>query len=332
MITFIYEKRRPILLGLGGLLFIHIYFGMLCKSKVYMSDLYYLDFLFLAAGILIFITSYRKWKRLNDLCITGDFMEDHLELETLLGPQFYQILQREQVQSNQEKQQLQNENSDLTDYITKWAHEVKLPLASLRLMNERNPDEHLQSDMQGRLEHIQQLLNTMLMSSKLKTLENDCKYEKVILREVVQEALRNQSYFLIREQFQINIELEDAAVYTDKRWFVYILDQLIGNAIKYRRESPELTFGIRQEEKDKMLFWVEDNGIGVPKEELLFLFERGFIGSNLRGGDYRSTGMGLYFVKKITNRLQIAAEVSSEEGRYTRFTFCFQNNVSHLMI
>lgn len=325
------EKRRPILVGSGGLIFINFYFGILCKSSVNLHDLMYLDFLLVVAGVFLVVMHYRKWKRLNDLCKNGNFMDENPELEELLEPHFYQMLMQQQRQWKEERQQLQGEISELTDYITRWAHEVKLPLASLRLMNERNPDEDLQNDMQGRLEHMQQLLNTMLMSSKLKTLENDCKYEKVILKEAVQESLRNQSYFLIREQFQIEMELGDVSVYTDKRWLVYIIDQLIGNAVKYRRESPKLAFGVRQEEAGKVFFWIEDSGIGIPEEELPFLFDRGFIGSNLRGGDYRSTGMGLYFVKKIADRLQVGVETASEEGNYTRFTFCFQNNASYLI-
>lgn len=331
MSTYLFEKKYSIFVGIGSLSFINFYFAILCKSSVKISDLIYLDLLFVALGLALLAIHYRKWKRFNDLCERETFTERNQDLKELLGPQCFRFLLQEEKQWKQERQQMQEEITELTDYITKWAHEVKLPLSSLRLMNERNPEEGLRQDMQERLEHLQQLVNTMLVSSKLKTLENDCKYEQVKLREVVQESLRNQSYFLIREHFQIDIDLKEITVYTDRRWLVYMLDQLIGNAVKYRRESPELKFGVSQLTEDQVVFWVEDNGIGIPKEELPFLFERGFIGSNLRGGDYHSTGMGLYFVKKIANRLQIGVEVSSTAGCYTRFTFCFQNNAAYLM-
>ena len=223
---------------------------------------------------------------------------------------------------------LQEEREGLTDYITRWAHEVKLPLSALGLMNERNPDSELQEEMQGCLERIQQLLNTMMMSSKLKNMENDVRYERVYLEEAVNEALKNQSYFLIREHFQIEKKLEGAVVYSDRRWLVYMLDQLIGNAVKYRTKQPALTFEARCISADEVELTVKDNGIGIAEGEIPYIFDRGYIGSNLRNGDYRSTGMGLYFVKETAEHLGIRLQVYSRPEKGTRFTLHFSNNTA----
>ena len=168
---------------------------------------------------------------------------------------------------------------------------------------ERNPDSELQEEMQGCLERIQQLLNTMMMSSKLKNMENDVRYERVYLEEAVNEALKNQSYFLIREHFQIEKKLEGAVVYSDRRWLVYMLDQLIGNAVKYRTKQPALTFEARCISADEVELTVKDNGIGIAEGEIPYIFDRGYIGSNLRNGDYRSTGMGLSLIHILAYRI-----------------------------
>ena len=132
---------------------------------------------------------------------------------------------------------------------------MKLPLSALRLMNERNKDRMLREEMQEPLERIQQYLNTMMMSSKLKKPENDVKLEKVSLREAAAEAVKNHSYFLIRDDFNIELHVKDITVYSDRRWLVYMLDQMIGNAVKYRGKAPKLTFGAETLSDHRTIFW-----------------------------------------------------------------------------
>ena len=93
---------------------------------------------------------------------------------------------------------------------------------------------------------------------------------------------------------QIEMHLKDEAVYSDRRWLVYMLDQIIGNAVKYRGENPTLTFGADISSACGTEFWVEDNGTGIAQAELPYIFDKGYIGSCQRNGGYRSTGMGLY--------------------------------------
>ena len=88
-----------------------------------------------------------------------------------------------------------------------------------------------------------------------------------------------------------------------------MLDQFITNSIKYKQTEPNLTFYIR-EDHDGLELIVEDNGIGIAPEDAPYIFDRGFIGHNLRDGDYRSTGMGLYFVKEIAMIILFAQEAA----------------------
>ena len=128
------------------------------------------------------------------------------------------------------KEKLEN----LSDYITKWTHEIKLPLAALRLMNGRNQDTSLKKEMQDCIVRMENLLHTVLMGSKLQRPENDVCMERISLEEAVKEAVKNQSYFLIQYGFEMILEIKDVWVYSDKRWLVYLLDQLVANAIKYK--------------------------------------------------------------------------------------------------
>ncbi len=302
MKTYLQEKWKMLLAGASFLVFLNLYFGVFCASKIFAGDLLYLDGLLCLAGGLFLWRDFYRWDRERKKRL---LWEAEREKEEALI------------------QDLKEQIRETADYTAKWAHEVKLPLASLRLMNERNEDEELSREMKDCFERIGQLLNTMLMGSKLKNMENDLYFERFLLSETIQEAIKNQSYFLIRDGFQISSEVGELAVISDKRWLVYVLDQLIGNAVKYKKEHPKLSFGGEKAEDGSVCFWVRDEGIGILSQDLPYLFEKGYIGGNLRSGDYRSTGMGLYFVKKTCDRLGICLKAESDPGIYTKFILIF---------
>ncbi|WP_095172892.1 MULTISPECIES: sensor histidine kinase [Blautia] len=330
MKTYLEDRIPAILLFFVAFLFVNLYFGVICATRVNISDLLYLDVIGTVLAVTVFLADYRKYRRLcRTLACEQDIPKE--EIKKLLGHQPYEIWCRRKEADEEKIQSLYNEILELSDYITLWAHEVKLPLSALRLMNERNQDRVLQEEMRDSLERIQQYLNTMLMSSKLKKPENDIKLEKVSLKEAAAEAVKNHSYFLIRHNFAIEMHRKDIAVYTDRRWLVYMLDQMIGNAVKYRGETPALTFGAETASPGSTDFWIQDNGCGISGEELPYIFDKGFIGSSQRNGSYRSTGMGLYFVKQTADRLGIGIRASSWENN-TRFTFTFQNDAEHFFL
>ncbi len=322
------ERGRQILIVGLLLIFLNLYLGIVCASSIYVQDLIYLDVIILAVELLYAVWDYRKWKRIPSL-LDVDVRSDQGKVEQILGKQAAAVLTQIEEEYRQENRFLREEADIMTDYITKWSHEVKLPLSALALMNERNQDQSLQKEMKDCLERVQILLNTMMMGNKLKNMENDIKLERVSLEACVNQALRNQSYFLIQEHFQIEKEGVELFVYSDKKWLVYILDQLVTNAVKYRDEMPRLEFSAKKLGDGMSVLSVQDYGIGVDPGEIPYLFERGYIGSNLRTGDYRSTGMGLYFVRETAKRLGIEIQVYSKPGEWTRFELYFRDNASY---
>lgn len=229
-------------MGAAIIISINIYFGLLCGTRIYPPDLIYLDILYLTLGVFWVLLDFQKFRRIQKLSLV-ELQNHEKELEALLGGQLFRIIRNLEKSKDSEIKGLNEEILELTDYITKWAHEVKLPLSALRLMNDRNMDIMLQKEMKDCLERLQQMINTMMMGSKLKNMENDIKLEPVYLDEVVKKSLKNQSYFLIRDKFQVELGLEGISVYSDKRWLVYLLDQLVGNAVKYKTDIPVISFG-----------------------------------------------------------------------------------------
>lgn len=114
----------------------------------------------------------------------------------------------------------------------------------------------------------------------------------------------------------------DKFVYSDGKWLTFILGQIVENSIKYAGESPLKLHIWAREEKERVLLFVEDNGIGIPAEEVKNVCEKGFTGSN--GRKYKkATGIGLYLCDKLCSRLGHSLLVESEEGEGCKITFVF---------
>ena len=214
------------------------------------------------------------------------------------------------------------ENCDLQDYVAKWCHEFKIPLSTCLLMDEKIEDGNLRRDMREPLERMNQQINSMMLGCKLQSPLFDLQVKKTFLQECVKTSIRNNQFFLIRKKFTLDMQVEDLYVYTDPAWLVYILDQLINNALKYSGKEPKLHIWTEKQER-RVVLLVEDNGEGIKDSDLKRIFEKGFTGNNYHNGKYKSTGMGLYMVSKIAEKLEHEIKVESEYGVYTRFAIVF---------
>ena len=148
--------------------------------------------------------------------------------------------------------------------------------------------------------------------------------------KVAAQAIENHRSLLIQSGVRVETEGLDCTIYTDEKWAVFILGQLLQNASRYRGTEPVITLSAKPLGKQVQLV-VRDNGIGIPACELPRVFDRGFTGSNgrTRGG---STGMGLYLCRKLAAFLELDLRLVSEEGKGTAamLTFPAKQNLSKL--
>lgn len=329
MISYLKKALVKIVIMVMGIVFINIYFLLLCASRLFIEDLIYLDVILLVGIVMIIWLDYRRFIKLQRLLKKESYIDYH-RLQSLCDHQIIKIVQKNESYYHKQIELLNQQMEDLADYISKWSHEAKLPLASLRLINERNQDLDVKKDILESVERLTQLLNTMLMSSKLRNPEYDIKIERVSLLLAIKEALKHQSYFLITNNFQINLPKENHYVYSDLRWLVYMLDQFVANSIKYCHQRPSLSFNIVV--ADEIILEIIDNGIGILPGDMPYIFDRGFVGSNLRNGDYRSTGMGLYFVKEIARKLGIEIVVDQDYHDGAKFNLIFKDNRDYFFL
>ena len=206
------------------------------------------------------------------------------------------------------------------EYVEQWVHEVKTPITAARLIC-RELDGDTRRKLTGELARIEEHVERALFYARAESPERDCVICQTGLSELVTQAVGNHRTLLIQSGVRVETEGLERSVYTDEKWAVFILGQLLQNAARYRSEDPVIIISVRLLGKQAQLT-VSDNGIGIPAHELPRVFDRGFTGSNgrVRGG---STGMGLYLCKKLAGFLELGLDISSEEGKGTTVTLTF---------
>lgn len=316
------KTGKYLLLVLGTAVFFHLYFALFMEG----GNTDYLVYLDVLTGVVILCFlgadygSFHRIQRQKRRLLEGT----EIIYRQLRDSDNYAVLEHDaNILENRLNKQYE-ETCDLQDYVARWCHEAKLPLSAALLLQEKIQDSELRAAMREPLERIRGQLNSMLLGCRLQTTLPDVQLSRTKLQECVRESIRNQQFFLIQKSFSLKLEVEDSA-YTDRTWLVYILDQLISNAVKYAGSQPILHI-VSTAEGGSVRLSVEDNGEGIRQEDIRHIFEKGYTGANLHNGQYKSTGMGLYMTARILNRLGHTIEVKSEPGRGSRFTLTFQEN------
>lgn len=250
-----------------------------------------------------------KLEALTEKHLIGEMLEkprDAVELE------YYLLMKEISRSAIGAVEQTRAEKQDYCDYVESWVHEIKTPLTACSLILANGGDI---AKLRREIRRADNLTDTILTYAKLRTVEKDTQIVLVDLREVCDKAIREEMELLIAADIGISVD-GSGSVYTDAKLLVFILKQLLINCAKY---CPGCQIQISLAEG---LLCFEDNGPGIPAHELPRVTERGFTGS--AGRDHgQSTGMGLYIVSQLAEKLNIGLEMVSEEHCFTRFLLRF---------
>ena len=203
------------------------------------------------------------------------------------------------------------ERQDMLDYYTAWVHQIKTPIAVMRLMLAEDTPEH--HSLSVELQRIEQYVDMVLQYIRIGSAANDLVIKEYPLDDLIREAVRKQAGYFVEKQLRLSFTPTDAKIVTDRKWFVCILDQLLSNAVKYT-SSGTVTISMTGG-----LLSVSDTGIGIAPEDLPRIFEKGYTGLNGRLGQ-KSSGLGLYLAKKAADLLAIPLTAESTVGEGSTFT------------
>lgn len=210
--------------------------------------------------------------------------------------------------------------TEMIDYYTLWAHQIKTPIAAIKLLLQNDEKQGISYTLLEELFKIEQYVEMVLHYLRLESMSADMLFKEYELRSIVNQAIKKHSILFINSKLSLNMEAFSCTVVTDEKWLLFVIEQIISNAVKY---TPHGSISVYMEkDSEKKLLIIEDTGIGIRSEDLPRIFERGFTGYNGRL-DKKSTGIGLYLCKQILDKLSHKIEVQSELGKGTRVSIDF---------
>ena len=284
--------------------------------------------------VLAILIEYKKKKDYYNELIKNmeDLKEKYLISEIIKTPNFIEGKILKDILQDTGKSMLENVNyykniqEDYKEYIELWIHEVKIPIAASKMIIENNK-ELTRNSIDEELDKVENYTEQALFYARSNAVEKDYIINKTDLKEIVNGAILKNKTTLLNEKVSIELSnLKDEEVYTDSKWAVFIINQIIQNAIKYSKKENKKIEISSQEKNDKVILYIKDNGIGIKKGEITRVFERGFTGENGRIIGQKSTGIGLYLCKKLCDKLGLGIELNSEKDKGTEVRIIFPKN------
>ena len=214
------------------------------------------------------------------------------------------------------------------DEMTKWIHDMKMPMTTMKLMIGDLKDSKRQG-LEEEWLRLDSMLNEMLYDRRLSNISNDLYIENVEVEQVITSALRKLRTLCMEKGIGFNLHLHQVHMETDLKWFSFIIDQFIMNSVKYS-ENSDIDIESFLDGGWPVLV-IKDRGRGIREQDLPRIFEAGFT-STSDHGDSQATGMGLYLAREAARAMDIRLHVESVYGEGTAVTMTLpkKNKFQHV--
>jgi signal transduction histidine kinase len=301
-------------------------FGLFSATFVLVFYLYdvpvepvgYASMLCLSIGAVFFLVDlfklHKKHKLLGDLKSSITLSLDKLPgPENIIEEDYRDLLTNLYNKGTEIAYAAEMSRSNLVDYYTLWAHQIKTPIAAMRLILQTEESE-LSAELSMELFKIEQYVEFVLQYLRVESMSSDLVLKKYSLDDIVKQAVRKYARMFIRKKIKLNFGELNCEVLTDEKWLIFAIEQLLSNALKYTKEG---TISIYMDDLSEKTLVIQDTGIGIKEEDLTRIFERGFTGYNGRW-DKKSTGLGLYLCKQILSKLSHSIIIGSKIDEGTK--------------
>ncbi|WP_460286466.1 ATP-binding protein [Clostridium sp. CTA-7] len=315
---------------------INVYLISINSFNNRIGDLVYLDFIIIAIYVIYFYINYNSCKKkyhdiYNSISNKKDISIEDIKGTSLEEEIMLNIIENKEKKYDAKVHTYEEQLRDMEEYISKWIHEIKLPITALNIISDEIEEHNVSDSVKNEVEKINFLVNSVMYGSRATVASEDIFIKEENLETIVKKSIKNNAFFLIKNKIEVSTNNLNYNVYSDGKWIIYVLDQLINNAIKYSKENSKIEF-YAENHNDCIKLCIKDYGIGIAKEDIDRVFNKGFTGSNGRNKVYKSTGMGLYFTKKILNKLEHEISVESIKNEYTLFSIYFYNISDYLKV
>ena len=306
------KRQRKLLLLLAGIA--AVFAAVLSLYDLPVEAVGYAALLCLVLGTVLFLPGFCRFRARHQtlrrllsqaeepvlpLPPAADLLEeDYQALLTAVAAHRTRLLSRER-----------DKLEDMTDYYTLWAHQIKTPMAAAGLLLQEDPPPR--EALEAELLKIGQYVDMVLGYLRLDSDSTDYVFEATDLNALVRQAVRKFARLFILKHITLDFGEMEWTVLTDGKWLSFVVEQLLSNALKYTPAG-----GTVRIFKDGQTLVIADTGIGIREEDLPRIFEKGFTGYNGRTGQ-KSTGIGLYLCRRVTEKLNHDLTIVSRPGQGT---------------
>ena len=222
------------------------------------------------------------------------------------------------------KSEMLNQKDDLNAYFLMWLHQIKTPMTVSKLLLEK-PDETTNTKLKMQLMYIEQYINMAMNYLKMIDHSTDMDITEVNLDDIIKNLLKKYSLLFIHNHISLEYQSNLTYVISDSQWLTILIEQILSNALKYT-ENGKIAIQYLEE---KHALEIRDTGIGIRSEDIPKIFDRGYSGFNGRMNE-KSSGLGLYLARKISERLNIQIEVESKLSKGSIFRLVFPTNLTKM--
>lgn len=221
---------------------------------------------------------------------------------------------------------------EMQDYYGLWTHQIKTPIAAMRVLlqsweeTEGEIETSYVKSLKIELFKIEQYVEMVLSYLRLEDISADLSFNWYPLEDMVRQVVRKYSQMFILRKIKLDMQSFEEMVLTDEKWLIFVLEQLLSNALKYTKQGT-ISIYMSMKQGQKCLV-IEDTGMGIWKEDLPRIFEKGFTGYNGRV-DKKSTGIGLYLCKTVMDKLNHSIQVESVVGVGTKVCLFLERTELH---
>lgn len=269
-------------------------------------------------GGLLFLADYFKAQKKHDALQSLQYFLDEItdnfpESVTAEDEDYQNLIRLLHEEQKQRTTQMNIKYSDMIDYYTIWVHQIKTPIASIKLTLQ-NEDTPLSQIVADDLFRIEQYVEMVLMFLRLDSDYTDYVIKQYSLDIIVKDAVKKFAPQFIKRKIALDYRNVDVRVLTDEKWLSFVIEQVLSNALKYTQKGSISIYL----ESPKILC-IKDTGIGIAPEDLPRIFDKGYTGYNGRT-DKKASGIGLYLCKRICDNLghTIYAQSSLDRGTIIR--------------
>ncbi|APU71900.1 two-component sensor histidine kinase [Companilactobacillus crustorum] len=320
-LKYLRDHIYSIIIVLIGMTFVELVFFLDPRVHFHMGTLIYtwiLALIFLTANLAISYIHKKNWyKQLDNY--QNDLSKELFGANNNEQKFIQNKINNISLEYRNELTELYQNQKDQREYTESWVHDIKVPLAALKLSQDDELDKQLVAE---ELDQIDYLVDQALYFARLNNFSNDYLIQEQDLNDIVKSCIRTNKRLFISKRIGIDLNVTNKKVLTDEKWLSFIINQILSNSLKYTDQGGKISIFSTTTDNNIALH-IKDNGIGIVDQDIKRIFNKGFTGSNGRKSGSKSTGMGLYLVKKMTDKLGHAIRVESQlnEGTETIITF-----------